>query len=177
MSLDNETMNRLTNKTELASLIRNGYEGKYSVNIGDLIHSEIASVLDRISMKSGISYKSKIKIPMLKRSANFVIENEMNPNIILDFSYSVTTSSGQDKKKEAAISTRKIIDEYNKKNKNKILFINFLDGAGWIGRQAAMREIHRVSDHVVNLNTLDMLESIIEEHMNSTTTNNIGGRV
>ena len=45
----------------------------------------------------------------------------------------------------------------------KVIYINFLDGAGWIGRQADMREIHRCSDYVLNFNNINILEDIIDE--------------
>ena len=46
------------------------------------------------------------------------------------------------------------------------VFVNFLDGAGWIGRQADMREIHRCSDYVLNFKNLGLLEDIIADHIN-----------
>ena len=48
---------------------------------------------------------------------------------------------------------------------NNIIYVNFLDGAGWIGRQADMREIHRCSDYVLNFNNLNLLEDIVDSYI------------
>ena len=45
-----------------------------------------------------------------------------------------------------------------------IIYVNFLDGAGWIGRQADLREIHRCSDYVLNFNNMCLLEDIIDAY-------------
>ena len=66
-----------------------------------------------------------------------------------------------EEEKEAA---RKTVDARKRTGKN-FVFVNFLDGAGWIGRQADMREIHRCSDYVLNFQNLGLLEDIIAEHI------------
>ena len=67
-----------------------------------------------------------------------MLESPGDPKIILDVSYSVTTSSSQGTKKTAARKTEEIIKRERSKGRN-IIYVNFLDGAGWIGRQADMR--------------------------------------
>ena len=62
------------------------------------------------------------------------------------------------------MKTETYVKKQRSSGKN-VLYINFLDGAGWIGRQADMREIHRCSDYVLNFNNLNLLEDIIDDYM------------
>jgi hypothetical protein len=165
MIIDESTISRLENHNELGHLLRKGVEGRYSNNIGDLINADIVTVLDNTCRKYGLEYKKEIKVPLIGRSVNFVLEDELHPTIIMDVSFSVTTASSMSTKKKAAIDTRKIIESYNANHTKKITFINFMDGAGWIGRQSDMRAIHQVSDYVLNFNNLSDLENIIATHI------------
>ena len=109
-------------------------------------------------------YEKNVRVPVLDRAVSFVLESAVDPQIIIDVSYSVTTSSAQGDKKNVARKTEEIL-KAEKAAGNKIYYINFLDGAGWIGRQADMREIHRCSDYVLNFNNLNLLEDIIVEYL------------
>ena len=82
----------------------------------------------------------------------------------MDVSYSVTTSSSQGSKKDAA---RKTVETIKKERAagHKIIYVNFLDGAGWIGRQADLKEIHRCSDYVLNFQNMGLLEDIVDKHI------------
>ena len=100
----------------------------------------------------------------MDRAVSFVLESAVDPKIIIDVSYSVTTSSAQGDKKNAARKTEEVIKRERAAGKN-IIFVNFLDGAGWIGRQADMKEIHRCSDFVLNFNNLNLLEDIVADYL------------
>lgn len=164
MAIDETTLSKLTDKNSIRLFVKRGLEGKYSNNIGDLVLEEVERKLKVVCTKHGLDYEKNIRIPMLDRAASFVIESEVDPKIIIDVSYSVTTSSSQGSKKETARKTEAILKE-KRKSGNNILFINFLDGAGWIGRQADMKEIHRCSDYVLNFNNLNLLEDIIDQYI------------
>ena len=162
MAMDSATLNKLKDENSVRQLVKKGLEGKYSNGIGDAVLTDIEKELKRICAKYGLDYQSNVRVPMLDRAVSFVIENPSNPKLILDVSYSVTTSSIQGSKKEAA---RKTVEVRRNSGRN-FIFVNFLDGAGWIGRQSDMREIHRCSDYVLNLQNLGLLEDIITEHIN-----------
>ena len=162
MAMDSATLNKLKDENSVRQLVKKGLEGKYSNGIGDAVLTDIEKELKRICAKHGLDYQSNVRVPMLDRAVSFVIENPSDPKLILDVSYSVTTSSSQGSKKEAA---RKTVEARRNSGRN-FIFVNFLDGAGWIGRQSDMREIHRCSDYVLNLQNLGLLEDIITEHIN-----------
>ena len=161
MAMDENTLNKLKDENTVRQLVKKGLEGKYSNGIGDAVLDDIERELKRVCAIHGLDYQSNVRVPMLDRAVSFVVESPNDPKLILDVSYSVTTSSSQGSKKEAA---RKTVEARKRTGKN-FVFVNFLDGAGWIGRQADMREIHRCSDYVLNFQNLGLLEDIIAEHI------------
>lgn len=161
MAIDDSTLQKLTDKQSIRLFVKRGFEGKYSNSIGDLILDEIEDKLRRVCAKHGYRYEKNVRIPALDRAASFVVESPRDPKIIIDVSYSVTTSSSQGTKKEAARKTESFIKKERAAG-NNILYVNFLDGAGWIGRQADMREIHRCSDFVLNFSNINLLEDIVD---------------
>ena len=126
--------------------------------------SNIEKELKRVCAKHGLEYQKNVRVPKLDRAVSFVLESPAKPKLILDVSYSVTTSSSQGSKKEAARKTEAVI-KAERDAGNNIIFVNFLDGAGWIGRQADLREIHRCSDYVLNFQNMGLLEDIIDAHI------------
>lgn len=164
MGINQATLNKLQNKESIRLFVKRGLEGRYSNNIGDHILEDIEAKIKSISIKYGLEYEGNVRIPLLDRAVSFVLESPLEPKIILDVSYSVTTSSAQgDKRKVARETEDKLRRE--RETGNNIIYINFLDGAGWVGRQADMREIHRCSDYVLNFNNLNLLEDIISDYI------------
>ena len=168
MGITEATLAKLQNKDSIRLFVKRGLEGKYSNNIGDLILEDIERKINQVCVKHGLDYEKNVSVPILDRAVSFVLESPTDPKIIIDVSYSVTTSSAQGDKKNAARKTEDTLKKEREKG-NQIIYVNFLDGAGWIGRQADMREIHRCSDYVINFNNLNLIEDIItsyvENHM------------
>ena len=168
MGITEATLAKLQNKDSIRLFVKRGLEGKYSNNIGDLILEEIERKINQVCVNHGLDYEKNVRVPILDRTVSFVLESPTDPKIIIDVSYSVTTSSAQGDKKNAARKTEDTLKKEREKG-NQIIYVNFLDGAGWIGRQADMREIHRCSDYVINFNNLNLIEDIItsyvENHM------------
>jgi hypothetical protein len=54
---------------------------------------------------------------------------------------------------------------YQKPDSEKIVYINVVDGAGWVARQSDLNKIHRSSDYLVNLNTLDTIDEVIKYYL------------
>ena len=88
-----------------------------------------------------------------------------NPKILIEVSYMVTTGSGQTTKQRDEHQTRLRIDDYNRNNRENVIFVNFIDGAGWLGRQSDLRLLYEDSDYVVNLKHLDSLEEVIKSYL------------
>lgn len=164
MAMDETTLKKLQDESLVRQLVKRGLEGRYSNGIGDAVLADIEREIKRVCAKHGLEYQKNVRVPLLDRAVSFVLESPMQPKLIIDVSYSVTTSSSQGSKKEAARKTVEVLSREKAAGRN-IVFVNFLDGAGWIGRQADMREIHRCSDYVLNFQNLGILEDIIDAHI------------
>ncbi len=165
MSMDENTLKKLQDENSIRQLVKRGLEGRYSNGIGDAVLGDIEKEVKRVCAKHGIDYQYNVRVPLLDRAVSFVMETPLDPKIILDVSYSVTTSSSQGTKKAIARKTNETFKRERANGKN-IVYINFLDGAGWIGRQADLKEIHRCSDYVLNFQNIGLLEDIIDAHIN-----------
>ena len=164
MAMDETTLKKLQDESLVRQLVKRGLEGRYSNGIGDAVLADIEREIKRVCAKHGLEYQKNVRVPLLDRAVSFVLESPMQPKLIIDVSYSVTTSSSQGSKKTAARKTVEVLSREKAAGRN-IVFVNFLDGAGWIGRQADMREIHRCSDYVLNFQNIGMLEDIIDAHI------------
>ena len=164
MIMDENTLNKIKNENSVRQLVKRGLEGTYSNMIGDAILAEIEKELKRVCAKHGLEYQKNVRVPILDRAVSFVLEKPAKPGLVLDVSYSVTTSSSQGSKKEAARKTEQVVKDLRSKGQ-QMIYVNFLDGAGWIGRQADLREIHRCSDYGINFQNMGLLEDIIDAHI------------
>lgn len=79
-----------------------------------------------------------------KRTMDFILPNKENPQIIIESSFLVTTSSGQGDKSKTEANIRKMINEFYPKAK----FIGFVDGIGWYVRQSDLKRMIEAFDEV-----------------------------
>jgi hypothetical protein len=76
-----------------------------------------------------------------------------------------TASSGQTARaNEQQAMYQKMIGE-NIRYGLKRVFVNVVDGAGWLARRSDLRKLHAGCDFVLNLSTLDELEPIVCQYV------------
>ncbi len=79
-----------------------------------------------------------------KRTMDFVLPSKTNPQIIIESSFLVTTSSGQGDKSKTEGNIKKLIEQYYPQAK----FIGFVDGIGWYVRQGDLKRMVTAFDEV-----------------------------
>lgn len=79
-----------------------------------------------------------------KRTMDFVLPSKTNPQIIIESSFLVTTSSGQGDKSKTEGNIKKLIEQYYPQAK----FIGFVDGIGWYVRQGDLKRMVTSFDEV-----------------------------
>ncbi len=79
-----------------------------------------------------------------KRTMDFILPNKENPQIIIESSFLVTTSSGQGDKSKTEGNIKKLIQEYYPNAK----FVGFVDGIGWYARQGDLMRMVTAFDEV-----------------------------
>jgi len=164
-TLNKNSLEKLSDEFYLKRILKKVGDGKYNNNVGDRVEDKIEEKLKELGEKYDFSYSREKFVPWIKRNMDFAIPNEQDPYIIIESSFQVTTGSGQTTKRNDMVSTSETIRGHNIQHDKKIAFVNFLDGAGWIGRQADLKRIYNCSDYVINLKTLNLLEDIILKHL------------
>lgn len=160
--IDESTIARLSNPDDLRRLIKKGMEGRYNISIGNAYASEVEKKISLICKKRGILFDKNKMIPTLGKAFDFVILDNDRPSILITLSYNITTSSTQTRYKEAVESASVFVREYNNSHPKKMALVTILDGAGWIGRQSDLRAIHLCSTYLLNINTIDQLDNIVQ---------------
>jgi hypothetical protein len=161
------TIARLANPDDVRRLIKKGLDGRYNNNIGDSFFKFSSESITRVFDKTGLTYSIKKDVPLIGRPFSLAIPNENTPRILIDISYNITTSSAQTDYAKQAEETASILRQKNegKPESKKIIFVNILDGAGWVARRSDLEKIQRCSDYLINLKTLTDIDEIINYYL------------
>lgn len=154
--IDAKKLKTFSSSKVLPEMIKNSFKGTYSTRVGREIEDLVEDV---IKDAVGKNYVCRRKV--FDRNIDFVIPDDENPKVLIEVSYMVTTGSGQSTKRETMISVAKEINNRNMHDTDKIVFVNVIDGAGWIARRKDLKRIYNASDYVINMGNLDELKRIL----------------
>ncbi|KAF0161317.1 MAG: hypothetical protein FD188_905 [Ignavibacteria bacterium] len=121
---------------------KGSYSGKADNNPEKLISSLIKDC-ELTSEKGDLTELFK-KEKISKRTMDFIIPNKINPKVIIESSFLVTTSSGQGDKSKTEGTIKRLIRKYYPKAK----FIGFVDGIGWYVRKGDLARMVSAYDDV-----------------------------
>lgn len=128
------------------TLVRYKEKGSYSGKAENNPETLIASLIKecKLSFQKGDLTLLFKKERVSKRTMDFIIPSKINPKIIIESSFLVTTSSGQGDKSKTEGSIHKLISKYYPKAK----FIGFIDGIGWYVRKGDLMRMVAAFDDV-----------------------------
>lgn len=131
------------------TLIRYKEKGSYSGKMKNNPEAIINKLLDgmNISFESGDLNKLKEHAPTEKRTMDFIIPNQENPQIIIESSYLTTTSSGQGDKAKTENHIRNLL----KVHYPNARFWGFVDGIGWYVRKNDLRRMVEAFEDVFTM--------------------------
>lgn len=165
-SIDAATLGRLASPDDIRRLIKKGLEGNYNNKLGDSFFKSASDVITSACDKAGLTYAIKKNVPLVGKIISIAIPNESAPRLLIDITYGITTSSAQTKYAERAETVAaKLRDRNAGKEKQRIVFINVIDGAGWVARQSDLNKIERCSDYLMNLQALGTIGEIIHYYL------------
>jgi hypothetical protein len=153
------TLEEFKNENELILKLKDRYMGQYHKWKGDAVEELIRKRLETL----GVSY-AKGKTEIIDVTVDWAIPNLQNPQIIIMSSYQETTSSAQSEKARGMLRCYELIQHRNMQRGERRIFINFVDGGGWLARQADLRRLVDACHYFLNINTLSMLDNIIKYH-------------
>ncbi len=153
------TPNKLTLQREalVDTLIRYSLSGRYSASKGVVPEEIIKNILNELD----VPYESG-RVKGIGRKIDIVIPSKENPKIFIQISYVETTSSGMgDKAKTERDTVRRNIKKYYP----DAIFIIFVDGAGWLTREEAVKVMCEAGDYVFTFHkdSLNEFKELIEE--------------
>ena len=115
------------------TLVRYKEKGSYAGKKGNNAETVIEELLNRLGLpfETGDLDKLAEYEPDSKRTMDFIIPNKQNPQVVVESSFSATTSSHQGDKSKTEIGVSQLIKTYYPEAK----FIGFVDGIGWYVRK------------------------------------------
>ncbi|MBN1536408.1 MAG: hypothetical protein JW908_06725 [Anaerolineales bacterium] len=138
--------------------------GTYGGRKGYQVEKKVKEKLEEVKDKYGIPY-SKGRSRFIDTDIDHAIPIIDDPWVIIMCSFQETTSSGQTTKTRDMLSAYVKVIENNSRNRENRVFVNFIDGGGWLARKRDFERLVSQCHYFINLNYLDMLESIILKHV------------
>jgi hypothetical protein len=128
------------------TLVRYKEKGSYSGNSENNPEHLIKTLLDDLHIPSdkGDLDKFSKEESVAKRKMDFILPTKTDPQIIIESSFSVTTSSGQGDKAKTEVNIKKLIEKHYPSAK----FIGFIDGIGWYVRPGDLKRMVSAFDEV-----------------------------
>ncbi|OGN07633.1 MAG: hypothetical protein A3B86_02225 [Candidatus Yanofskybacteria bacterium RIFCSPHIGHO2_02_FULL_38_22b] len=159
--------------SKLRLMLEDKYSGRFSQKVGTFVEREIIGKLvpdgkyEVGSLELLESYYQRTTTGAERNpKIDLIIPNKKDPKILIESSYTKTTASGQTKKGDANDALFSAIKRYNAANKKDVLFINFIDGAGWMAR--GKNDVGRFvnsCDYAVNYKNLELLKEIFNYYL------------
>ena len=115
------------------SIVRYAERGTYKARAAN----DSARLLKGWLDGSNIPYKSNTKVKNIRRRIDFAIPDQVNPKVVIECSYVVTTSSGMGDKAKTEMGVAEDIRRYYPNT----MFIGFVDGIGWYVRKSDLEKL------------------------------------
>jgi len=142
------------------NFVRKKLTGEYTDKKGAHVEHIVQERLERIHSIYGVAHAHG-QVGFLGKEVDYAIPSTDEPYVMIMVSYMETTSSGQTSRaNEQQAMYQKVIGE-NIRFGLKRVFVNVVDGAGWLARRSDLRKIYAGCDYCLNIKTLDQLESIV----------------
>lgn len=159
--IDDSTLARLSDRTELTRLVKRQLDVKYNNSVANAVARKIEESVKFTCDLEGLTMVRNKEVDGFDKSYCIVIPNTRNPRVLIDYSYNITTSSTQSRYADKVKTTHEII----KRMGEKIITVNVIEGAGWVGRQSDLHQIYDYSDYTLNVANIGMIDQIIRYAM------------
>ncbi|PWH18939.1 MAG: hypothetical protein DDG59_04730 [Anaerolineae bacterium] len=138
--------------------------GTYSSRKGHRVEGLIEKRLLSFGEKFQVGYE-KGRSRLVETDLDFAVPSLDDPWVIIMCSFQETTSSGQSTKARDMLTAYERIHRFNVRYNEKRVFVNFVDGGGWLARKRDFERLVENCHYFLNINTLNMLEHILLTHL------------
>lgn len=161
LSLPSNWSEIIRDQNIIGNVVRKKLTGEYTDQKGEYVERIIRKYLDDLQAKYGITH-AKGQVDFLGKEVDHAIPSLGNPFVMIMVSYMETTSSGQTTRaNEQQAMYEKIVGENVRRAPTERIFVNVVDGAGWLARRSDLIKMYTGCHFCLNMKTLDQLESII----------------
>jgi len=158
----------------IGNIVRKKLVGEYTDQKGEYVERKIRGVLERLKDQYGIAY-ARGQVRSLGKEVDHVIPSIDDPYVMIMVSYMETTSSNQTTRaNEQQEMYQKIIGDNVRRAPVERVFVNVVDGAGWLARRSDLRKMHAGCHFCLNMRTLDQLEAIVCRYVPDRFFRNVG---
>jgi hypothetical protein len=160
LSLPSNWSEVIKDENVIGNVVRKKLTGEYTDQKGEYVEKSVRSILEGINHKYGVSHAHG-QVAFMGKEIDHAIPSLDEPYVMVMVSYMETTSSGQTARANEQLAMyQKIIGE-NIRHKQKRVFVNVVDGAGWLARRSDLLKLYKGCDFCLNMKTLGQLEAIV----------------
>lgn len=165
LSLPENWSDVIRDENVVGNFVRKKLAGEYTDQKGEHIEKEIRHMLDGVQAEYGVTYAHG-QVALVGKEIDHAIPSLEDAYVMVMVSYMETTSSGQTKTaNEQQAMYQRIVGENIRHPRNKRVFVNVVDGAGWLARRSDLRKLLEGCDYCLNIKTIEQLKLIILRHV------------
>ena len=158
-------MQQLQDKEYLKSVARNLMQSKYAVGMGVALEESFRAA---VAECGGESQKGEVAI-VDNKEVDIAIPTLELPRILIMSSYQLTTSSSQSSKANEQARMYQGVQTHNRLRRQQdypeTLFVNVIDGGGWIVRPRDLKSMWRECDYCFSHACLDDFKAMLSHHL------------
>lgn len=165
LSLPTNWSEIIRDQNVIGNIVRKKLAGEYTDQKGAFVESRISKILESVRLKYGVTHAHG-QVRMVGKEIDHAIPSLDDPYVMVMVSYMETTSSNQTARaNEQQAMYQKIIGENVRYPNNQRVFVNVVDGAGWLARRSDLRKMHEGCHYCLNMQTIEQLETIVVNHV------------
>ncbi|OGO20261.1 MAG: hypothetical protein A2Z15_05680 [Chloroflexi bacterium RBG_16_50_11] len=165
LSLPENWSDVIRDENIIGNVVRKKLAGEYTDQKGEYIEKIIGGFLDTLQKKYGITWAHG-QVALVGKEIDYAIPSLDDAYIIIMVSYMETTSSGQTARANEQLTMyQKIIGENVRYSSKQGVFINIVDGAGWLARRSDLRKLFDGCHYCLNMRGIQQLEAIILKYV------------
>jgi hypothetical protein len=138
--------------------------GTYAGLKGYKVEEKIHQKLREIQSRYGVPFNSG-RSRIIETNIDFAVPGVDDPWVIIMSSFQETTSSGQTTKARDMLSAYERVLRNNSRYGENRVFVNFVDGGGWLARKRDFERLVNQCNYYINLALLDILEGIVLQYV------------
>ena len=145
----------------IGNIVRKKLVGEYTDRKGEYVERRISTVLEQVRERYGVTHAHG-QVTWLGKEVDHAIPSLDDSYVMVMVSYMETTSSNQTTRaNEQQTIYGKIVEANVRYAPTERVFVNVVDGAGWLARRSDLRKMHAGCHFCLNLRTIDELEAIV----------------